>query len=121
MTERYLKTLSRQQKLCAYLSTEFECSDKIEDDGDKLLVKKAQIKTIHFYKLYQIPYAAGLVLFAMRNMSTTSRPLPIRLLISGICFSSLYFKHYVGEYGIQRNVDKIFEIVTSNEHLRRRS
>ena len=69
-----------------------------------------------------MPYLCFLGITMVKNMFNFKRSLPIRLVGSlSIGTLAIFSNHYVGQYGIYKNMDEIFKVVVSEKNLARGS
>ena len=97
MGNRAQLRITEKMKLCEYLSSEFDNLDQVDDEQDMLLLKRAQIKCLYYYKLWNRPFIVVCGLVMLRNSFNRSRPLAARLLVNaGVAPLCYYGAYYVG-------------------------
>ena len=80
------------------------------------------MKVLYYYQLWQIPFLGGSFAYTMSNMLMFKKSLPRRLATSLIVGSvALSGHHYVGQYGLQKNIKSIFDRLTEEKHIERGS
>ena len=92
------------------------------DEDDKLMLKSIQIKVLYNYKLWQIPYIGFGGLYIVNNLFNGKKSLPARMIIACTLGTFLLWsQHYVGQYGLLRNIEPLFSIMLQEKHIQRRS
>ena len=70
---------------------------QLENEEDILLLKSCQVKVLYHYKLYQMPFLAATMIYAVANMFNSKRALPKRITMSlGVGTMAVAMNHYVG-------------------------
>lgn len=72
-----------------------------------------EVKVINTFNMYRVPFVAGSFGFCLAFFFRSKQPLFLRtvpLLFLGT-FASIY-NYQVGQYGVYRNVDSIFTVLT---------
>ena len=108
--------------MSSYLANQFTAIKEVEDEQDVLMLKKAQAKVIYYYKLWQMPFIGMCGLYSIRIMTKSKRSLPLRMgltmFVGTLC---IFSNHYVGQYGLQRNIEPIFNEIISDKNIERQS
>ena len=69
-----------------------------------------------------MPFLAGSFAYVISNMFMFKRSLPKRLAISlAVGSIAISGHHYVGQYGLQKNVNKIFDKIVDEKQIERGS
>ena len=118
----YLQNIDEKKAKADYILSLFENVKEIENDEDKMLVRKVQAKVLYQYNLYKIPTAGVFLIYALSTALNTKYKLLSRgtksLFLASVGLGSC---HYCGNYGIQKQLDLYFEILLSDYHLKRGS
>ena len=96
-----------------FLESLIERKQQYAEERDRLLLRMLEVKIINTFNMYRVPFLAASLGFCLMMFFRTQKPLIVRLfplLVLGT-FSSVY--HYnIGQYGVYRNVDLIFKVLT---------
>ena len=87
------------------------------EERDRLLIKQLELKIINTFNMFRIPFVIGSFgVCLLAFFRPTRQPLYIRLLplVFLGTFSSMY-NYHLGQYGVYRNIDKIYEFLTGKE------
>ena len=90
---RFAKKLAYQQRKMEFLDRLIE--DKYEDERDRIVVKRVELKILSTFNMYRVPFMAGSFLVCMLSLFRSKRPLYVRMmpLIFLGSFTSLYNYH----------------------------
>eukprot|EP00347_Sterkiella_histriomuscorum_P022416 403338569 len=113
----FARKLAQKQEIAEFIEDRINNKDKYYDDErDKLLLKKAEMKILVKYNYYRFPYFALSLLVCVSTFFNQKIPkhfkiIPI-MILGG--FNTM-FHHQIGMYGVYKKMDEIVEVLTEKE------